>query len=91
MNARWIVYIVLGIMLTSSHISHLAVRMIGGADEHLAFLIFRALELQGEVQKAFGHAVVYEALDPEVSGLLCFHPVKPIVCVEMVFIDRFCP
>ena len=49
--------------------------MIGGADEHVAFLLLRALELQGEVLKAYRHAVIYETLDPEVtenSFAMCF-------------------
>ena len=40
--------------------------MISGGNEHIAFLRLRALELQGEVQEAFMHAVIYKALDPEV-------------------------
>ena len=47
----------------------LAMRMIGGANEHIHFLLLRALELQGEVQEAYGHAVVYKTLDPKVSIL----------------------
>lgn len=40
--------------------------VISGGNEHIAFLRLRALELQGEVQEAFMHAVIYKALDPEV-------------------------
>ena len=44
----------------------LARRMIGRVTEHVAFLLFRAFEMQGEVEEAFGHAVIYRALDPQV-------------------------
>ena len=40
--------------------------MIGRVTEHVAFLLFRAFEMQGEVEEAFGHAVIYRALDPQV-------------------------
>jgi len=36
----------------------------GGENEHIAFLSSQALELQGEVTKAFLHAVIYKSLDP---------------------------
>ena len=36
----------------------------GGENEHIAFLSSKALELQGEVKKAFLHAVIYQSLDP---------------------------
>lgn len=39
-----------------------------GGNEHVAFLRLRALELQGEVQEAFIHAIVFEALNPEVTS-----------------------
>ena len=42
--------------------------MIGKVTEYVAFLLFRALEMQGEVEEAFGHAVIYRALDPQVSS-----------------------
>jgi len=48
--------------------------MIGGANEHIAFLLLRAFELQGEVQEAFGHAVMYKSLDPKVTV-----PTEPIL------------
>ena len=38
----------------------------GGDNEHTAFLSSQALELQGEVQKAFVHAIMYKYLDPQV-------------------------
>ena len=41
----------------------------GCGNEHVAFLRLRALELQGEVQEAFIHAIVFEALNPEVNFL----------------------
>ena len=44
----------------------LARRMIGRITEYVAFLLFRAFEMQGEVEEAFGHAVIYKALDPQV-------------------------
>ena len=40
--------------------------MIGKETEYVAFLLFRAFEMQGEVEEAFGHAVIYRALDPQV-------------------------
>ncbi|KAJ7378343.1 hypothetical protein OS493_023597 [Desmophyllum pertusum] len=33
----------------------------------MAFLWLRALELQGEVQEAFTHAVIYKVLDPQMT------------------------
>lgn len=48
----------------------LAKSMLGGVDEHIAFLLMRALELQGEVEEAFGFAVVYRALDPQVKAFM---------------------
>lgn len=45
----------------------LAKSIIGGTDEHIAFLLLRALELQGEIEEAFGFAVIYKALDPQVT------------------------
>ena len=45
--------------------------MIGGTDEHVAFLLLRALELQGEVLKAYLYAVIYKTLDPEVTESSC--------------------
>ena len=44
----------------------LARRKIGRVTEYVAFLLFRAFEMQGEVEEAFGHAVIYRALDPQV-------------------------
>lgn len=45
--------------------------MIGRVNEHIAFLLFRAFEMQGEVEEAFGYAVIYKALDPQVTfGLM---------------------
>ncbi|KAJ7378398.1 hypothetical protein OS493_023654 [Desmophyllum pertusum] len=41
--------------------------IIGGVNEHMAFLWLRALELQGEVQEAFTHAVIYKVLDPQMT------------------------
>ena len=38
----------------------------GGDYEHISFLYSQALELQGEVQKAFLHALIYKSLDPQV-------------------------
>ena len=38
----------------------------GGDNEHIAFLSSQALELQGEVQKAFVFAIIYKYLDPQV-------------------------
>ena len=49
----------------------LAKSMIGRVNEHVAFLLFRAFEMQGEVEEAFGYAVIYKALDPQVTfGLI---------------------
>ena len=45
----------------------LAKSMIGRVNEHIAFLLFRAFEMQGEVEEAFGYAVIYKALDPQVT------------------------
>lgn len=42
----------------------LAKSKMGGENEHIAFLSSKALELQGEVKKAFLHAVIYQSLDP---------------------------
>lgn len=42
----------------------LAKSKLGGENEHIAFLSSKALELQGEVTKAFLHAVIYKSLDP---------------------------
>jgi len=39
----------------------------GGDYEHISFLYSQALELQGEVQKAFLHALIYKSLDPQMS------------------------
>jgi len=44
----------------------LAKSKLGSDNEHIAFLSSQALELQGEVQKAFMHAVIYKSLDPRV-------------------------
>ena len=38
----------------------------GAINEHMAFLLLRALELQGEIEEAFGYAIIYKALDPRV-------------------------
>ena len=43
--------------------------MIGGVDEYIAFLSLRSLELLGEVQEAFGYAVLCKTLDPKVTAL----------------------
>lgn len=52
----------------------LANSMIGRVNEHIAFLLFRAFEMQGEVEEAFGYAVIYKALDPQVTfGLILCH------------------
>ena len=56
--------------------------MIGGADEHVAFLLLRALELQGEVLKAYGYAVIYDTLDPEVTESPCTMPL--LMWIEFV-------
>lgn len=40
--------------------------IIGGENEHIAFLWSHALELQGQVLKAFVNSVIYKFLDPEV-------------------------
>ena len=56
--------------------------MIGGADEHVAFLLLRALELQGEVLKAYRYAVIYETLDPEVTESSCTMPL--LMWIEFV-------
>ena len=37
-----------------------------GDSEHIAFLSSQAQEHQGEVQKAFVHAILYKYLDPQV-------------------------
>ena len=44
----------------------LAKSKLGHDNEHIAFLSSKALELEGEVQQAFLHAVIYKCLDPEV-------------------------
>ena len=40
--------------------------MIGSVNKHIAFLLLRALEMQGEVEEAFGYAIIYKATDPQV-------------------------
>lgn len=55
-------------LLTYFVLVSIARSILGGENEHIAFLWSQALELQGEVQKAFVHAVVYESLDPLVSS-----------------------
>lgn len=47
-----------------------AKNLVGAENEYMAFLWLRALELQGEVQEAFVHAVIYKALDPQVFTIL---------------------
>lgn len=54
----------------------LARRMIGRVNEYIAFLLFRAFEMQGEVEEAFGHAVIYRALDPQVR--IAFSYIVPL-------------
>ncbi|XP_020604481.1 uncharacterized protein LOC110043369 isoform X1 [Orbicella faveolata] len=60
-------------LLRLSYVQHVlrdcrdAKSKLGSDNEHIAFLSSQALELQGEVQKAFMHAVIYKSLDPRIS------------------------
>ena len=44
----------------------LVMDLLGGVNEHAAFLLMRAHEMQGEIQEAFCYAITYQSLDPEV-------------------------